>query len=87
MHAIAINWATLTFPLSMLHLQIIFIDRLIDRLGPVDLVLFTLLLELLDLNLNTMKGHTEFWGRPSVLYFTICNIPLAKIKFACQLLL
>ena len=27
-----------------------------------DLVLFTLLLELLILNLNVKKGPTEFWG-------------------------
>ena len=31
-------------------------------IGPVDLVLFTLLMELLDLNLNVQKGHMEFWG-------------------------
>ena len=42
MHAIAINWATMTFPLSILNLQIMFIDMHISRLGPVDLVLFTL---------------------------------------------
>ena len=50
MHAIEINWATMTFPLLMLYLQIIFIERLIDRLAPIDLVLFTLLLELINLN-------------------------------------
>ena len=46
----------------MLYLQMLFIDSLINRLGPVDLVLFTLLLELANLNLNVMKGHMEFWG-------------------------
>ena len=62
MHAIAINWATMTFPLVMLYLQIIFIDRLIDRLGPEGLVLSSLLLELENFSLNVKKGHTEFWG-------------------------
>ena len=52
MHSIAISWAAMTFPLLMLYLQIIFIDRLIDRLGPVDLVSFTLLLELANLNVK-----------------------------------
>ena len=51
----------MTFPLLMLYLQIIFIDSLIDRLGPVDLVLFTLPLELVNWNLNVKKGHMEFW--------------------------
>ena len=50
MHVIAINWATITFPLLMLCLQIIFIDKLIGGLGPVDLVLSTLLLEMIILN-------------------------------------
>ena len=36
------------------------------------LVLFTLLLELFDLNLNVMKGHTDFWGK-LVLYVAIMN--------------
>ena len=36
-----------------------------------DLVLFTLLMELLDLNLNVKKSHMELWGKPSVLYHTI----------------
>ena len=39
-------------------------------LGPVDLVLFTLHLELLDLNLHVKKGHIEIWGKPLVLYCT-----------------
>ena len=47
------------------------------------LVLITLLLELVIMNLNAMKGHTEFWGSPLVLYCTICNIPLTKLKFTC----
>ena len=34
---------------------------------------YYLLLELLDLNLNTTKGHTELWEKPSVLYYTVCN--------------
>ena len=50
MHAIAINWFTMTFPLLILYLQIMFFERLIGRLGPVDLVLFTLLFELVNLN-------------------------------------
>ena len=50
MDDIAINWVTMKFPLLMLYLQIIFINRCIDRLGPVDLVLFTLILELVNLN-------------------------------------
>ena len=62
MYAIAVNWATMTFPLLMLYLQIIFIDKLIDRSGPVDLVLLTLLLELVNLNLNVNKDYIEFWG-------------------------
>ena len=37
-------------------------DRLIDGLGPVNLVLSTLLLELVNLNLNVKKGHKEFFG-------------------------
>ena len=52
----------------MLHLQIIFIDSLIDRLRPVDLVIFTLLLELLDLNLNATKGDMEFLGKWQLKY-------------------
>ena len=72
LYAIAVNWATMKF-LLILYLQIIFIDRLIDRLGPVDLMLLTLLLKLLDLNLKAIKGHTEFWGKPSLLYCTIYN--------------
>ena len=60
-HAIAIIWVTMTFLLLLSNLQIIF-DTFIDRLGPVDLVLFTLLLELVNLNLNVKKGQTEFWG-------------------------
>ena len=63
------------------------IDRHIDRSGPVDLVLFILLLEQLDLNLNVMKGHTEFWGKLLVLYCTICYIPLTKRKFPCKFVL
>ena len=38
---------------------------------PIDIIY--LLLELLILNLNVMKGHTEFWGKPLVLYCTVCN--------------
>ena len=34
-----------------------------------------------------MKGHTEFWGKSLVLYCTICNIALTKLKFTCELLL
>ena len=71
MHAIAINYATVTFPLLMLYLQIIFFDGLIDRLRPVDLVLFTLLLELVNLNLNVKKYHTEFLWKPFMLYCTV----------------
>ena len=50
MHAIAINWATMTLPLLVLYLHTIFIDILIDRLGPVYLILFALLFELVNLN-------------------------------------
>ena len=54
MYATANNLATMTFPLLMLlTFQIILmdnIDRCIDRLGPVDLVSFTLLFELVNLN-------------------------------------
>ena len=38
------------------------------------LILFTLLLELVILNLNVMKGHAEFWEKPLVLYCTICRL-------------
>ena len=34
----------------------------IDGLGPLNLILFILLLELVFFNLNAKKGHTEFWG-------------------------
>ena len=35
----------------------------LDRLWPVNLlILFTLLSELVIINLNVMKGHMEFWG-------------------------
>ena len=44
------------------NMQVILFDRLVDRLGPVDLALFTLLSELVILNLNVKKGHTEFRG-------------------------
>ena len=50
MHAVAINWATMTFPLLMLYLQIIFINRIIDRLGPEDLVLLLYSMELVNLD-------------------------------------
>ena len=32
-----------------------------------------LTLGIVIMNLNVMKGHTEFWGRPLVLYLTISN--------------
>ena len=38
------------------------------------------------MNLNAMEGHTEFWGKPSVLYLTARNIPLTKMKFTCKFL-
>ena len=56
-HAIAISRANMIYSVLMSYLQIIFIDRLIDRLGPLDLVLFTLLLELVNLKLNVKKDH------------------------------
>ena len=31
-----------------------------------------------------MEGHTEFWGSPLVLYCTVSNIPLTKLKFTCK---
>ena len=40
----------------------IFLDRLTDRLGPVDLVLFILLLGLVNLNFKYKKGHMGFQG-------------------------
>ena len=57
----------MTLPLLMLlpyrlYLQIIFIAMLIDGFGPVNLVLLTLLLEVVNLNLNIKEGHTEIWG-------------------------
>ena len=55
MHVTAIIWTTITFPLLMLYLQIIFTDRLNEGFGPVDLVLFTLLFELVNLNLKVRK--------------------------------
>ena len=58
--------------------------RQIMTCEPIDIIY--LLLELVILNLNAMKGHTEFWGRPLVLYCTVCNIPLTKIKFTCNFL-
>ena len=70
MYPIAINWTTMTFPLLMSHLQKI----LFDRLGPVDLVLFTLLLNLLDLNLIATKGHTEILRCSTVPYVTYNTI-------------
>ena len=50
----------MTFPLLMLityrlYLQIIFIDKLIVGLGPVDLVLFTFHLEQVNFNLNVKQ--------------------------------
>ena len=36
-----------------------------------DLVLFTLLLELVNLNINVNKGHKEFGGEPLMPYCTI----------------
>ena len=35
----------------------------IDLLGPLNLVLFILLLEVVILNLNVKKCHMEFWGK------------------------
>ena len=32
-----------------------------------------LLLELVIMNLNVLKGPTEFWGKPVVLYCTVFN--------------
>ena len=49
--------------LDTTNIQIILadtIDRPIDRLGPVDLVLFILLMALTILNLNVKKDHEEF---------------------------
>ena len=43
----------------------------LDRLWPVNLSIFILLLELLIMNLNATKDHIEFWGSPLVLYFTV----------------
>ena len=42
------------------------------------LILFTLLLELVIKNLDVVKGHTEFWGSPMVLYCTVINIIFAS---------
>ena len=47
------------------YIQIILtdnIDKLVDRLGPVDLVLFTFLLELANLNFNVKKVIQNFGG-------------------------
>ena len=65
-HAIAINWATMINSfVDVTNIQIILTentDRLFDRDGPADLLLFTLPLELVNLNLNVKKDHTQFWG-------------------------
>ena len=41
---------------------------------PIGIIYFTLGTG--NYEFNVMKGHTEFWGKPVVLYCTICNIPL-----------
>ena len=58
-YALAINWVTMSFPVLMLLKyytcrEYLLIYRLIDGLGPVDLVLFILFLELVILNLNVV---------------------------------
>ena len=94
----AINWTMISFLLLMLltfrlYLQIILIDRLIDRLGPMDLTLFTLLLELVNLNLNVKKGRMEFWGNlqccttPYITHFTFfCGLLFLCVKAKCHIL-
>ena len=52
-----------------------------------DLVLFTLLLELLDLNLNVKKGNTEFWGTIRDLLRRIYNTNISTILFNILILL
>ena len=41
---------------------------------------YYLLLELVIMNLNAIKGHTEFWGKPLVLYCTVCNTRYNSIR-------
>ena len=69
MYATAINWATMTFPfVDAINIEIRLTDNiniLTDGLGPVDLVFFTSLLELVIWNLNFKKGHMEYWGNIS----------------------
>ena len=65
MYTIAINGSSMTFLLFIYNIHIILTsdtDRLIDELRPVDLALFTLLLELVNLSFTVNKCHTEFWG-------------------------
>ena len=62
-------------------------DRLIDGLVSVDLVLFTVLLELVNLNLNAKKCHTEFWGNLqccTVLYMEQCHWAIILWEFVHQ---
>ena len=89
MYATVIIWATMTFFVLrlltfILSMQIILIDLLI-RLGPVDLVLFTFLLELANLNLNVKKviqNFRETFG--AVLH---CITTPYLIMFTCNFLL
>ena len=64
-YALAINWAYYyIYLVDVTNIQITVadnIDRFNDGLGPVDLVSFTFLYELIILNLNVKKGHKEFW--------------------------
>ena len=60
-------------PLQLLRLLWQYLLTALDRLWPVNLLIFTLFLELVIMNVNVMKGHTEFWGSPLVLYCTVCN--------------
>ena len=65
MYATAISCTTMILILLMLltyrlYFQIIFIRRLIDGLGPVDLVLFTLLLGLVVFNITVKDRHMQF---------------------------
>ena len=58
------------------------IDRCNDRLGPVDLMLFTLLLELVHLNLMLSKALQNFGGNLrccTAPYVTISNNSTEKV--------
>ena len=48
----------------------------------IDIIYFTLGTG--NFEFKCYEGHMEFWGKPLVLYCTICNIPLTKLKFTCK---